>query len=102
MTAGRKLACHSVLWTRIMADERVAGQVSWIAGPPVRRFPTGGTGAHWRIAVDEQRFDRLARTVGGRRTRREALRWLGGSMAAVIALMRGESAAAQATIPLGG
>ena len=52
--------------------------------------------------MDEQRFDRLARTVGGRRTRREALRWLGGSMAAVIALMRGESTGAQGTIPLGG
>ena len=48
------------------------------------------------MAVDEQRFDRLARTVGGQRTRREALRWLGGSMAAVSALVRGESAAARA------
>ncbi len=38
--------------------------------------------------MDEQRFDRLARTVGSRRTRREAIRWLGGSMAALLALVR--------------
>ena len=36
--------------------------------------------------MDEQQFDRLARTVGGQRTRREAMRWLGGSMAALAAL----------------
>jgi hypothetical protein len=52
--------------------------------------------------MDEQRFDRLARTVGSRRTRRDAIRWLGGSMAALLALVRGESAAAQGTIQLGG
>jgi hypothetical protein len=49
------------------------------------------------MAVEEQRFDRLARTVGGQRTRREAMRWLGGSLAAVVALVRGGSAAAQGT-----
>ena len=54
------------------------------------------------MAMDEQRFDRLARTVGGQRTRREALRWFGGSMAALVALVRGERAVAQGTIQLGG
>jgi hypothetical protein len=52
--------------------------------------------------VDEQRCDRLVRTVGGQRTRREAMRWLVGSMAALVALVRGGSAAAQATTLLGG
>ncbi len=52
--------------------------------------------------MDEQRFDRLARTVGGKRTRREAMRWLGGSLAALGALARRESAAAHATVELGG
>lgn len=53
--------------------------------------------------MDEQRFDRLARTVGGQRTRRQAMRWLGGSfMAGLAALIRGRSAAAQGTIGLGG
>ena len=52
--------------------------------------------------MDEQRFDRLARAVGNRRTRREAMRWVGGSMAALVALVRGERAAAQGTLPLGG
>ena len=52
--------------------------------------------------MDERRFDRLARTVGGQRTRRDAMRWLGGSLAALVALVRGESAGADPTIPLGG
>ncbi len=85
-----------------MAGETVAEQVSFIAGPPAGRVPTAGTGAQGRIAVDEQRFDRLARTVGDQRTRREAMRWLVGSMAAVVALVRGGSAAAHATVQLGG
>ena len=52
--------------------------------------------------MDEHRFDRLARTVGSHRTRREALRWLGGSIVALITLMRGRNAAAQAAVQLGG
>src|SRR3954467_4609190 len=85
-----------------MAGETVGGRVSWSAERPGRRFPTADIRAHMRIAMDEQRFDRLARTVGGRRSRREAMRWLVGSMATLGALVRGESATAQATTPLGG
>src|SRR5215217_8369999 len=54
------------------------------------------------MGVDEQHFDRLAQTVAGQRTRREAMIWLGGSIAALVAFVRGERAAAQATIQLGG
>ena len=101
-TEDRKFRETVFVWTRIMAGETVAGQVSRFAGPPAGRLPTGGTRAQGRIAVDEQRFDRLARTVGGQRTRREAMRWLAGSMAAVVALVRGGSAAAHASVQLGG
>lgn len=52
--------------------------------------------------MDEQRFDRLARTIGARRTRREATRWLGGAVAALTGLVRAERAQAQGSIPLGG
>src|SRR3954454_2876980 len=49
--------------------------------------------------MDEQRFDRLARTIG---TRREATRWFGGAVAALAGLVRAERAQAQGSIPLGG
>jgi hypothetical protein len=52
--------------------------------------------------MDEQRFDRLARTIGAQRTRREATRWLGGAMAALVGLVRAERVDAQTAIPLGG
>src|SRR3954469_14997480 len=64
--------------------------------------PTSGTVAQRRKLMDDQRFDRLARAIGAQRSRREATRWLGGAVAALITLGRVERAQAQASIPLGG
>ena len=53
--------------------------------------------------MDEQQFDRLARAVAARRTRRDAMRGLAGAVAALVALARGTGAVAQqGSVPIGG